>query len=131
VPGKPRLWSDKQLPGTSADRNTTPFRVRNNQRIASASATVPSKPSRFWMPARPHPLGWLIRCRVEAMRLLWFAAPLLSAALSPAQVFRLPFPASLKNYLQLTDTQVSTIVDLDTAYDSFNSDKQGEWPDRS
>ena len=58
------------------------------------------------------------------MRLLWFAAPLLFAALSPAQVFRLSFPASLKNYLQLTDTQVSTIVDLDTAYDSFNSDKQ-------
>ena len=58
------------------------------------------------------------------MRLLWFAAPLLFAALSPAQVFRLSFPASLKNYLQLTDTQVSTIVDLDTAYDGFNSDKQ-------
>jgi hypothetical protein len=58
------------------------------------------------------------------MRLLWFAAPLLFAALSPAQVSRLQFPASLKNYLQLTDAQVSTIVGLDTAYDSFNSDKQ-------
>jgi hypothetical protein len=59
------------------------------------------------------------------MKLLVFAAPLLFAALSPAQIPTPLFPRSLKDYLQLTDAQVGAISSLDAAYDRFSAEKQG------
>ena len=61
------------------------------------------------------------------MKLLVFAAPLLYATASLAQtvgpLYPL-FPPSLKDYLQLTDAQVGTVVGLDAAYDQFSAGKQ-------